>query len=167
MADSFATLAATLLNVNLGFIGMFVFGPGLTTPVPTSLTPASECVAQLPVYQHVASLQSCLVAVLVASIALCAYVKVELAAVEGEHLEHMDEAARRLLRACLLLGVVTSAASVAMGLATYVYVFQVKVMVLSCVSEAARAALAGTYVLATVVCGLVYYKFARVAIFSN
>ena len=106
-------------------------------------------------------------AVLVASNAVCAYVKVEVAIMEGKHLEQMDKVARRLLHVCLLLDIVTSAVTVAMGLAMYLYIFQVKVTVLSCVLEVVLAALPGTYMVATVVCCLVYYKFTRMAIFFN
>lgn len=164
---AFGKAAGTVLAINLGFIGMFMFGPGLAVPVPTSLTPPSVCIAQLPVYQKIATLQSCLVAMLVSSIALCGYVKVEMAAVEGKQLAQMDETKRWLLRTCLLLGVVTSAATAAMGLATYVYVFQVKVAVFACVPVSSQLSLVASYAVAIVICAYVYFRFARAAIFSN
>ncbi|CAL5036666.1 unnamed protein product [Urochloa decumbens] len=164
----FGEAAGTILAINLGFIGMFVFGPGLAVPVPTSVSPPSVCIAQLPVYQLVGTMQSCLVAILVASILLCGYVKTEVSSLEGEDLaEMMDETQRRLLRAGLLLGIALSAATTATGLATYVQVFQVKVSVLACVPMGAQVSLFSCYAVAAVVCAFVYYKLAKAAITAN
>ncbi|CAL5045710.1 unnamed protein product [Urochloa decumbens] len=163
----FSKAAGTILAIDLGFIGMFVFGPGLAVPVPTSVSPPSVCIAQLPVYQLVGTMQSCLVAILIASILLCGHVTIELSSFEGEDLAEMDETERRILRACLLLGIALSAATTATGLATYVQVFQVKVSVLACVPMGAQVSLFSCYAVAAVVCAFVYYKIAKAAITAN
>jgi hypothetical protein len=163
----FAKTAATLLTINLGLVGVFVLGGGMTVPVPTSIGPPSVCIAQLPIYEMIGTLQPCLVAILVSSILLCGHVKVEMAALEGESLAEMDEKARRILRARLLLGVVTSAASIALGLATYIYVFQVKVTLLACTSVGTRVFLIVSYMVVGVVGASFYWKFGDSAVTAN
>lgn len=167
MAGSFAAAAGTMLTLNLGLMGLFVIGSGLSVPAATTIGPASECAAQFSVYVKVGYLQTWLVGLLAMSTLVCGGVKAELAGVEGEQLALMGERRRRLVRAALLLVLATSAATVAMGLATYVYVFQIKVAVFACVSAGAKVSFIICYGVVGLFCACFYARMAWIAVVAN